>query len=73
MMTQEHHEEVLPCLFRIEIILKGQHCGAFAVFLVPCFPRLNLAFLAAIPLGLALGTLLKFLARLCAFFLQLQQ
>ena len=64
-MTARDHEEVLlACLFRVEVILKLQYRGAFAILLVACFPRLDLAFLAAIPLGLALGALLEFLASL---------
>ena len=54
----------MPGLFRIKIIFELQYSGAFAVFLVARLPCLDLALFAAIPLGLALGTLLEFLASL---------
>ena len=50
--------------FCIQIILELQYSGTFAVFLVPCFPRLDLALFATVPLSIALGALLEFLARL---------
>lgn len=50
---------------RIEILFEIEHPRSLAVLLVPRLPRLDLAFLAAIPLGLAFRTLLEFLASLC--------
>ena len=48
--------------FCIQIVLKLNHSGAFAVFFVPCPPCLYLALFAAIPMSSTLGALLEFLA-----------